>query len=272
MNSPNHHSFVSIPTINSKLKDSKLLDSKDSKYIKTGVIGDGSCFIHAVLHAVSSTYREYDISKRIAHVYNIRQQLSISLEQIKKLGQGELYRILFLEHLHDIVKEYSDISLTVWEKHFIPYISNHWKTTSHSDITSLLHHQFTILTDLQRIWKYTDQLVEKTFQQRLRNEWIDEYMIEYFCKLFQRNIIMLHDRDKQLSLYKLYPETFKYPKYVVLIWLDECHYEVLGKVIHQGTSIQRQFTKEDDIIRLYTIRNNECDSNNNHSIMNDDQV
>lgn len=237
MNPPNHHSFIS-------------LKETENEYIKTGVIGDGSCFLHAILHAVSSTYRDYDIPQRVAYVANVRERLDITLDQIKKLGGGELYRLVFTECLCQIIKEYGDIPQTMWDNHLIPYISNHWKTTCSEDLTELLSEKFTILVSLRNVWKYTDQLVHQTFQKRIREEWVDEYMIEYFCKIFQRNILILSDKDGEIGLYKIYPEKTPFGKYVVVYWIGECHYEIIGKV-ENGTCVQRQFTKEDEIVTMF---------------------
>ena len=69
----------------------------NSVLVRTGTIGDGSCFIHSILHACDKLYKLMDEADRQKHVKNIRKKIStdIDIEKWEELNDGIVSQVSF---------------------------------------------------------------------------------------------------------------------------------------------------------------------------------
>ena len=74
----------------------------NSVLVRTGTIGDGSCFIHSILHACDKLYKLMDEADRQKHVKNIRKKIStdIDIEKWEELNDGIVSQVSFQENMH----------------------------------------------------------------------------------------------------------------------------------------------------------------------------
>lgn len=80
------------------------LEGKDV-LVRTGTIGDGSCFFHSLLHAYSKEYVEMNIDDRSKYVHNLRASMAgrINKENWQEIGGGLISKIPFQEKVNNIL-------------------------------------------------------------------------------------------------------------------------------------------------------------------------
>lgn len=80
----------------------------DDLLVRTGTIGDGSCFYHSVLHAYSKNYASKNSFQKVKEVKTLREELAnkLSIKKWKKIGGGNVAKVAFLENLHNILKDF----------------------------------------------------------------------------------------------------------------------------------------------------------------------
>ena len=75
------------------------IQDKNDILVRTGTIGEGSCFFHSILHASSRDYVSMNIEDRIRTVSRIRKNISkkINREKWEQLGDGTISSVSFQE-------------------------------------------------------------------------------------------------------------------------------------------------------------------------------
>ena len=73
--------------------------------VRTGTIGDGSCFFHSLLHAYSKDYVQMDNDDRIKFVHRLRASMAgrVNKETWQELGGGLIAKIPFQEKVNSIL-------------------------------------------------------------------------------------------------------------------------------------------------------------------------
>ena len=73
--------------------------------VRTGTIGDGSCFFHSILHAYSKKYALMDNDERCAFVHHLRTSMAGNIDKDKweALGDGLISKIQFQEKMNSII-------------------------------------------------------------------------------------------------------------------------------------------------------------------------
>ena len=98
---------------------SPLYNEEGIKIVRTGTIGDGSCFIHSILHSYSEEYVDNSISERMRYIKEVRKQIAekISKEDWYNLNDGVIASLsfqesinLFINNLYLILKKVNNIS------------------------------------------------------------------------------------------------------------------------------------------------------------------
>lgn len=73
--------------------------------VRTGTIGEGSCFYHSLLHAYSKEYIAMDNNDRMKFVGRLRANMAgnIDKENWESIGNGLIAKIPFQENVHNIL-------------------------------------------------------------------------------------------------------------------------------------------------------------------------
>lgn len=250
--------------------------------VRTGMVSDGSCFLHAMLYATSSKYRNSSDSKKMSIIEDFRHTLAESLtkDQWLSLNDGELakltYSVEFRKQLDELYNfdEENDINkfiLTVLTKDDISKLFEsslkykdiyYGSTKLNIGIVNLfsnkLKHikkfQNKISTLSENVRNLFDDLIQSSINNALQeykdiirnpSKWLGEEHIELLSNIFNYNIYFFNGNTREpYSLGK----NIKYPfdKSIVLLWVQESHFEVIGKI--QDRKIVRLFNNNDDFI------------------------
>jgi len=75
--------------------------------VRTGTIPDGSCFVHALLHAYSKDYVCMNRNDRMGFVSRLRKTMARKMDKIKweSLSEGLISKISFQENVQDILTD-----------------------------------------------------------------------------------------------------------------------------------------------------------------------
>ena len=77
---------------------------------------------------------------------------------------------------------------------------------------------------------------------------VDTFMVGVFSDKFNRDIYFLNEKTR--LPYQLGEDVnIKGRKSIILLWVDEKHYEVVGRLL-PGNKIQREFAPDDSLIKL----------------------
>ena len=76
--------------------------------VRTGTIGDGSCFFHSLLHAYSKDYVSMNSTGRAKFVKRLRSSISTKIDKDKweSLSNGMIAKIPFQENINSILSEF----------------------------------------------------------------------------------------------------------------------------------------------------------------------
>ena len=80
----------------------------DDVLVRTGTIGEGSCFFHTLLHSYSKEYTMMDKKDRMKLVLKLRAGLAgkIDEESWESMGDGNIARVPFQENILDILTNF----------------------------------------------------------------------------------------------------------------------------------------------------------------------
>lgn len=246
---------------------------------RTGTIGEGSCFLHSILHSYSSKYISLSVSKRMDYIKKLRKSLSSSLteEKWEKLGEGLISKIAFQEKFLEILSSfYSNdngdkmfnlitniIKLELFEKIILPKIYKKYEKDS-INIQQQKIIKYSIIyfkklnkdLELVKIFKKILQNIlknakEQAFSNYIENlysssTYIDEYFIEIISNYFNRDIFFI-DGNTRMLYQNASKNNIKNRKSIILVWINNCHYEIGGK-LSSSHKIQREFETTDPLI------------------------
>lgn len=94
------------------------------------------------------------------------------------------------------------------------------------------------------------------YVQNLENSesYIDQYQIGLISEKFNFDIYFINGKNRLPYLTGSDRSTYKRRKSVILLWVGENHYEIVGRVIKGTKRVQRQFEPDDPLIEmLYTM-------------------
>jgi hypothetical protein len=98
------------------------------KLVQFSTIGDGSCFVHAILLSYSKLYRALNIQEKMEYVKNIRQEAANLLDSVyNELGKGELSKMGLNDNEFTLSYLKGKLaSKTAIGHEFIEYLSNYF--------------------------------------------------------------------------------------------------------------------------------------------------
>ena len=252
---------------------------RNSDLVRTGILPDGSCFLHAILYATSAKYRNSNDDRKNTIISEFRQTLGDSLtkDQWLSLSNGELskisYAIEFRRLLDDLYESDDNVTkfiLNVIKKEEIEKMFE--SSLKYEDIyfgagkliigiTNLFEKRLQNAKDSSKVETLTkriksmfDTLVQNAVNNALEeykrtlsnsSEWLGEEHIELLSIIFNYNIYFFDGNTREP--YTL-GKNIKYPfeKNIVLLWVEDSHFEVIGKV--DNKKIMRLLNNDDDFI------------------------
>lgn len=216
--------------------------------VRTGTVGDGSCFFHALLYSISGSYRKLSVPDRVNYVSKVRQKIAKSVDRMvwKNLGNGEVFRLQFVsqfrEHILRYVQSLPNSPYTVqhWDDIVLSEVCNKWKSVSLNDCRNII---LNIVPDtdednLQQIIERTEDQIFQGFQHHVQNAWVDEFLMELVSDFFKCNFYFINATNRQV--YTMIQPRHQYDKNVVFCWMEETHYECLGE-LHSDHTVTRVF-------------------------------
>lgn len=234
------------------LPPSKTVHFKTPLYpnlVRTGVIGDGSCFMHAVCFSLYADYRDLTEDKQKVYVQQLRKTIaeSISLEQYKSLGSGELFRLQFITAFRNVVWKLP-IDKKKWDTHLLPELANRWKTTDYADLVAILQSSDIPPNQLHDLCLKIETPCWRAFQHHVQHAWVDEYCIEAMMDHVRCNVYFIDSATR--GVYRTSTTREKFRKNVILLWLNQEHYESIAELYNENVA-RRVFTNRDKcILRL----------------------
>lgn len=269
----------------------EIVDADDNEMVlvRTGTIGDGSCFYHSMLHACSSEYRRSSSEVRKKIVKKVRQELSSCLSFEDWVNLGVVAKLSFEEEVNRIVtKKYrnqdnSDSCLEMlkeicpidWlEKTLFPKVfeteSGFWDRAklkviigetigSLSEVNKLKKSKIEkicslMINKIESIFLKAEEDAYERYVKELKNteEEVDQKMIGLLSDKFDRDVYFIDAKTRLPYNGASSKENIKGRYSVLILWIDSCHYEILGElsVDSQGRKkISREFDRNHPLIK-----------------------
>lgn len=84
------------------------IQEEDKEIIRTGTIGEGSCFFHSILTACSEEYNNKSINEKMSYVKDVREKIAekVTKETWEKVGNGTISKVFFQENLLFILTDF----------------------------------------------------------------------------------------------------------------------------------------------------------------------
>ncbi|MDD4931683.1 MAG: methyltransferase domain-containing protein [Candidatus Colwellbacteria bacterium] len=222
--------------------------------VRTGTVGDGSCFFHAVLKSISPDYSKLDRDERKEFVAKLRNKLAdqLTMKQWESFGNGTL---AYSRVIPRVVK---------YIKSNVPSIFDIAKGVENSRDSSTVQNyldQLIILVPDDLVKKVTNifsQLRKKIFEEfkvdlTKCSTWVGQEMgsvdvFEYISDYLNIDIYLIKDTTR--APYRQGVDCnirYKDRKSVIVLWIGDSHYEAAG--ILEGKKIKRVFEPSDEIIK-----------------------
>lgn len=292
-----------------KLYPSSFLEiAPEDKFVRTGTLNDGSCFVHALLQAYSIDYRKCDIEEKQNFAKSVREKISKNLSKTEweELGNGEVSKVVFqgkvmslFEELYDFINKdaqnaisqlfeneelkksipifkilFSALPLSIFtdnNKGILPksFQKNQNKSLDvckddivHTSVLFLLKElkvvseskrdvfveRFSML--LRTILNHAEKTVFTEYRKVLSqpNNHIDQFYIGLISNKFDRDIYFINAETQEPYLIGGDID-YKNRLSNIILWVNNDHYEILGRVVAGTNNIQREFKTDDRVIK-----------------------
>jgi hypothetical protein len=229
---------------------------ENSQLVRTGTVGEGSCFFHSVLRAIDPNYVKLDEEKRRIIVERLRKNMAdkLSEETWKNFANGSLVYGLVVPRF------------TAWiRQKELTEVENKIDRVKANNLEEFLNELLKLIpTELhKRITKAFNAFINKIFEEFKSNltdcsVWVGQEkgsvdIIEYISDLFNIDIYLI--RDSTRKPYRSGTDCttrFKQRKSIIVLWVGNSHYETVGKL--ENKKITRVFDPSDSLIeKIYSI-------------------
>jgi len=260
---------------------------RDQPLLRTGTHGEGSCLIHAILRGTSRKYNKLDHRGQLRFVRDLRKEIAkqVSPEVWKALGGGMTAKVDFDTELYASVKlfykavqrgSFPDPAIRA----FIRDNCQELRREVEAIPKKMLRNN--VITPVLPAANNIDD-AKNRLAQRARDTMGDNLMTEAVPliadyterKAFRNFVVDLSRCDRFLGHYELgllseyfnmdiffmngetrlpYPvgcSNIKGRHSVIILWVDEVHYEIIGRMQRIGggkVSIERSFSPDDPMI------------------------
>jgi hypothetical protein len=224
----------------------------DETFYRIGVIGDGSCFVHALLFTVfKDAYTALSIPKRKKFVEVVRQQVadSIDIETWTTLGNGNVASLILQQEISNKLSQNDQLK-------FDNIVIKTQEETSQNPEDFLNTFLIKIDESFPKLNLFDEEngLVKRVYNKYISNLknplfWIENSYIECFSNFFDNiNIIIVKDISRDVYQYAQYkPDS----QSVMILNIDPKHFEAL--VYEKDEEISFMFTPEDELMQILFV-------------------
>jgi len=225
-----------------------VFEKPDETFYRIGVIGDGSCFVHALLFTVfKDAYTNLSEPKRKKFVKVVREQVadSIDIETWTKLGNGNVASLILQQEIRNKLSQNEQL------KFDNIVIKTQEETVQNPEdfLESFLIKVDEVFPHLN-IFDEENGLVKRVYNKYISNLknplfWIENSYIECFSNFFDNiNIIIVKDISRDVYQYAQYkPDSDS----VMILNIDPKHFEAL--VYEKNDEISFMFTPQDELMQ-----------------------
>jgi hypothetical protein len=252
----------------------------ENTYVRTGVYGDGSCFLHAYLRIVKGAYyKSSSYEERFKMVQDLRRDLAARVNEgsLKAVGGGELRRLLFFnkikEHIElgfpndsargKMLNTMVDLN-AILEKSMTPggnfyqlFVGaikerciEHMTSLSSAEQAGIMYaYKFEkyVLKWCYDVFYECHGLILEEFKKNLLTEQIGHTEIEFISRAVGVNFLFMQEKEDELVPYTGVTAIQEDAPVFVFVWVGEAHYEILGRMC-EDKSILRRFTLDDPFV------------------------
>lgn len=245
----------------------------DPNLVRTGTLEE-SCFLHALMHACSSTYRRLDKDEKVSYVNKIKSTLNLtnldSLTLTFHKYIKELYDYIFDETKKQVIKDIIDpddlpiykVIFEIMDKDHLLSILPKFTENYSKDVIKAVKTDFEealdeiedlpapkrkkLISKLIYIIELLLDSTDKYTKQYLDNKWDDSKFLTQISNNYDRDLYFI-DFDTR-EVHKTIKSEHKNRKSVIFLVIKD-HLEIMGR-IRQGTSnvIDREFDPFDPFI------------------------
>ena len=228
----------------------------DRSLIRTGTVGDGSCFFHSILKSIEPKYSKLDSEERKDLVANLRNKLAseLSMDRWETFGGGTLSFIRVIprvvKYIKSNVPEIYDIAKELENSKNMTTIEQYYSSMMELISTEELKKRFS------NIFKQLKKRVFEEFKVDLTkcSTWVGQEIgsidvFEYISDYLNIDIYIIKDSTRAPYRQGVNCDIrYKNRKSVMVLWVGDSHYEAIG--VLEGKKINRIFDPTDDIIKI----------------------
>lgn len=245
----------------------------EGHYVRTGIIGDGSCFFHSYLKAFNFKYKTMTTSARKDVVMALRNELAsaVDLNSFMKISKGEYRKMLFFGALRQLIRQNATFlsekqmidaleSATSYKTNFYEkFIEEAFKCEELASAPNSKKQRF--VDDMKQLFVKANEMSLNHLKEQLLTAEIGATEIEYISRHLKCNFLFLYETNDGIEVYPFSTIIDVEWPYCVLLWVDGSHYEIIG--IKEGNIgvINRIFYKDDEIVKLFASQNDLKESN-----------
>ena len=235
-------------------------------YVRTGVIGDGSCFFHSFLRATNYKYKSMNTFERKNAVRALRNELTaaVDFESFRKISGGEYRKMLFFGALRQLLSQYKCIlptdtlfkvleQATAYKENFYEkFIEEAFTYDALSDAEYSVRQGF--VDDIKFLFIKSNELSMSHLRDQLLCAEIGATEIEFISRHLTYNFVFVYETEEGIKPYPFSTILNEEWPYCVLLWVQESHYEVIG-VREPNMVVTRVFYRDDEIVKVYSAEN-----------------
>lgn len=222
--------------------------------IRTGTVGDGSCFFHSILKSIEPKYSKLDSNERKEVVASLRNKLAseLTMDKWETFGGGTL---AFTRVIPRVVKYIKTNVPEIYEE------AKNMELAKNMTLDKYYTDMREILSDEKLKKKFSNifkQLKEKVFEEfkvdlTKCSTWVGQEIgsvdvFEYISDYLNIDIYIIKDSTRAPYRQGVNCDIrYKNRKSVIVLWVGDSHYEAVG--VLEGKKINRIFDPTDDIIK-----------------------
>ena len=224
---------------------------ENTELVRTGTVGEGSCFYHSVLRAIDSNYVKLSEKERKILVSELRKKMASELTKEKwlKLANGSLAYGLIVPRFTKWVKQQKIQEATkvidkIIKNDISEFLAALISLTPENE-NKKLSHAFNVITD-RAFNEFKETLTRCDAWVGYGPGSVDAF--EYISDTFNIDIYII--RDSTRKPYRSGTDCsarYKNRKSIIILWVGESHYEVVGRL--EGKKVIRVFEPDDPLIR-----------------------
>lgn len=226
----------------------------DYLLVRTGTVGDGSCFFHSVLKSVSPDYSKLDEEERRNLVKGLREKMAdqLTMSKWESFGKGILAysRLIprFVKYIRLNVPELLEIAQNLELSNDISTIEDYFLHLKEIVPDKIEKRAISIFSQLRK-------RVFDEFKVDLTkcSTWVGQEMgsvdvFEYISDYLNIDIYLIKDTTRMPYRQAVDCNIrYKNRESVIVLWVGDSHYETVGVNMGKG-KIKRVFKPDDDIV------------------------